>query len=166
MTSIGQALLERSAINAKIVDILARVQNNALISVKSDGTFDQPCEDSVELLKKVEILENRHAAISSAIINANYSTKTIFENREYKIIDIIEMIDNITKKVKRIKDIIESCESSVNKKKNYGYDEDKDKKKCVINLAELRDKIDAYCSTKNKLHVVLQELNWSTKINY
>jgi uncharacterized protein (DUF342 family) len=119
-------------------------------------------------MNQAEILENRHELISNAIINANYSTTVKYENSEYKVIEIIEMISRFSKRVKQLKDLLTVCETgtTTTKRKTYSYEEDKDKLKCLLNMAEIRNKIDKLCANKNKLQVILQEVNWSTKINY
>lgn len=58
--SIGKALLERSAVNAKITDILARINNNLTTTIKCDGTRDATSENPAELLSDLHILEARH----------------------------------------------------------------------------------------------------------
>lgn len=170
MTSIGQALLERNAVNSKLQDILQRIQNNVLVSIKNDGTIDTPNEDCVELINQAEILENRHELISNALINANYTTIVKYENSDYKVIEIIEMISRFSKRVKQLKELLTVCESGTSiKRKNNSWssdNDDKEKQKCLLNMAEIRNKIDKFCSNKNKLQVILQEVNWSTKINY
>ena len=167
-SSLGQALLERNAINSKINDLITRVINNAITVVDGDGIPESTPENSPQLLNLIEILENRHDLVSRAIIAANYNTVITYDSKEYKIIEIIELISTLEKRVKRIKELIRVCEEGTSKtgKRSFYDDNNKEKKVPTLNLSYLRDKIDKMCSQKNKLQVLLQEANWSTKIEY
>jgi len=166
--SIGKALLERSAVSAKIQDILTRITNNATTMVDKDGKPVATAEDPLELFKELGILEKRHEHISSVIVNANYSTIIRFEDKDYKIIEIIERIDSYNKRIKRIKELITSIESGTITKSTgrraYNYGETNDKVVSVMDVANLRKMTEKYSSDKNKMQVILQEANWSTQI--
>jgi hypothetical protein len=165
--SIGKALLERSAVSAKIQDIITRVTNNATTMADKDGMPVATAEDPKELFNELGILETRHEQISSAIINANYNTTIRYEDKDCKIIDIIEKIEALSKRIKRIKDLIASIESgTITKptKRGYSYGETNDKVVSVIDVANLRKMNEKLSHNKNKLQVVLQEANWSSQI--
>lgn len=165
--SIGKALLERSAVSAKIQDILTRITNNSTTTLDKDNNPIATGENPNELFKELGFLEQRHELISNAIINANYSTIIRFEDKDCKIIEIIERIEAYNKKIKRIKDLIASIESGTitNKsKRGYSYSETNDKTVSVMDVATLRKMTEKLSSDKNKMQVILQEANWSTQI--
>lgn len=168
--SIGKALLERSAVNAKITDILARIGNNATTTLNTFGEKVPTAEDPNELFAELGILEKRHAHISNAIINANYSTILRIEDKDYKIIEIIESIEVCNKQIKRIKDLINNIETGTitksSKRSAYSYSENNDKSVSLMDVSQLRKTIEKLSNHKNKMQVALQEANWSTQITY
>ena len=172
--SIGKALLERSAVNAKITDIISRINNNLTTTLKSDGTKDATSENPQDLLSELHILEARHSKISNAITFANYETKIKCGNQELRIIEIIERIDYLGKRIKRYKDIIEEVEKDTLKKSsrrqgNFSYSSTAENKEVfvsILDLASIRKDIEKIAHDKNVLQVALQEANWSTQINY
>ena len=166
--SIGQALLERSSVIAKLEDILKRIQSNGVVSVKTDGSCETPNEDVNKLFQDVIVLETRRDQITCAILHANYSTIVKYDNKEYKLIEIIEMIESLKGKIKRIRELITKFEEDIEPKtKSRGYySDDKEKVKCLMDLNDLRHIADKYSSKKNELQVLLQSSNWSTHIYY
>ncbi len=166
--SIGQALLERSAVIAKLEDILKRICSHGIVNVKQDGSFDTPNEDVKKLFEELIILENRRDKITSAILHGNYSTTVIYDNKEHKLIEIIEMIDSLKGRIKRVRDLITKFDEDTepkSKSRSY-YSDDKEKYKCIMDISELRNIADKYSSKKNELQVLLQSANWSTQIKY
>lgn len=165
--SIGQALLERSSVVAKLEDISKRICSHGIVNVKQDGSFDTPNEDVNKLFDELIILENRRDQITNAILHGNYSTIITFENKEYRLIEIIEMIDSFKCKIKRVRDLITKFEEANESKKTRSYyGDEKEKLKCIMDLNELRNIADKYSSKKNELQVLLQSANWSTQIKY
>jgi hypothetical protein len=170
--SIGKALLERSAVNAKITDILSRINNNLTTTIKSDGTQNTTAENAEDLLSDLHILEARHLKISNAITIANYETKIRVGNQELRIIEIIERIDYLGKRIKRYKDIIEEAEKDTLKKSakrrgDYSFGaENKEVFVSVLDIGGIRKEIEKLAHDKNALQVALQEANWSTQISY
>jgi len=165
--SIGKALLERSAVSAKIQDILTRITNNATTIVDKESKPVMSAEDPNELFKELGILERRHEHISNVIVNANYTTIIRYEDKDYKLIEIIERIDSCNKRIKRIKDLITSIESATitkTSKRGYSYIENIDKIVTVMDVANLRKMTEKFSNDKNKMQVILQEANWSTHI--
>lgn len=168
--SIGKALLERSAVNAKITDIISRINNNAVSTKTDNGTISPTTENPVELMATLGSLEKHYEDISNAILNANYSTIVECDSREYKLIEIIEKIDFLGKKIKRIKDLIAHIESQIMAKKQknrYDFGSNDNKNETTVSLFEISDlrrKLDKLCGEKNKFQVVLQEINWSKQI--
>jgi hypothetical protein len=172
--SIGKALLERSAVNAKITDVITRINNNLTTTVNADGDRDRTAENAEDLLSDLHILEARHLKISNAITIANYETKIRVSNQELRIIEIIERIDYLGKRIKRYKDIIEEAEKDTLKKSSRrrgdyyssGGAENKENFVSVLDLAKIRKEIEKLAHDKNALQVALQEANWSTQISY
>jgi hypothetical protein len=166
--SIGKALLERSAVNAKIKDIITRITNNSVTSLKSNGEKESTIENIETLIENLGHLEKRHEIISKALINANYSTIVKLENAEWRLIDVIEKIDNFTKKLKYLKELITHIETNTVKKSKTLYDFNNDEARNVsnIDITELRKKCEKISHDKNKWQVALQEANWSTQISY
>ena len=171
--SIGKALLERSAVNAKITDILARIKNNLTTTLKEDGTKDSTAENPRELLDELHILEARHLKITNAITIANYETRIQVGGQEFRIIEVIEKIEYLNKQIKRYKDIIEEAEKDTLKKsarrRDYPYSsagENKEHLVSVLDIAHIRKETEKISHSKNVLQVALQEANWSTQITY
>jgi len=164
--SIGKALLERSAINAKIADLVTRITNNAITEKTVTGETEQTVENSEELLNQVNILDDRHVLITHAIINANYETKVKYENIEYKLVEIIDLIEVNKRRMKRIKDLIATVETSTITKSRNRYDTSDKKYISMLNISELRKKLEKLAQKTNALQVILQEANWATQINY
>ena len=172
--SIGKALLERSAVNAKITDILSRINNNLTTTIKSDGTQDITAENPEELLADLHILEARHLKITNAITIANYETKIRCGNQELRIIEVMEKIEYLTKRIKRYKDIVEEAEKDTLKKSSrrrgdYSYSSSSENKEVfvsVLDIAGIRKEIEKLAHDKNAFQVALQEANWSTQISY
>ena len=170
--SIGKALLERSAVNAKITDILSRINNNLTTTIKSDGTQNTTAENAEELLVDLHILEARHMKITKAITIANYETKIRYGSQELRIIEIIERIEYQSKRIKRYKDIIEEAEKDTLKKSakrrgDYSFSaENKEVFVSVLDIGGIRKEIEKLAHDKNALQVALQEANWSTQISY
>ena len=102
--SIGKALLERSAVNAKIQDIFSRISNNSIATKNENGDIIPSSENPEELFTILDALEKRYEQISNAILNANYNMVAVCDGVEYKIIEIIEKIEILNKKMKRIKE--------------------------------------------------------------
>lgn len=170
--SIGKALLERSAVNAKITDILARLNNNLTTTIKEDGSKYATAENPVELLAELHILEDRHLKITNAITIANYETKIKIGGQELRIIEVMEKIEYLTKQIKRHKDIIEEAEKDTLKKsarrREYSYPnaEKNEIFVSVLDIASLRKDTESLSRNKNVLQVALQETNWITQITY
>ena len=164
--SIGKALLERSAINAKIADLVTRITNNSIAEKNAIGDTEQTGENSEELLNQVNILDDRHVLITHAIINANYETKVKYDNIEYKLVEIIDLIEVNKRRMKRIKDLIATVETSTITKSRNRYDTSDKKYISMLNIAELRKKLEKLAQKTNALQVILQEANWATQINY
>jgi len=170
--SIGKALLERSAVNAKITDILARINNNLTTTIKEDGTKDATAENPEELLSDLHILEARHLKITNAITIANYETKIKISGQELRIIEVMEKIEYLAKRIKRYKDIIEEAEKDTLKKssrrRDYSYSNSENKEVfvSVLDIAGIRKENEKLSHNKNVLQVALQEANWSTQITY
>jgi hypothetical protein len=171
--SIGKALLERSAINAKITDIVSRINNNLTTTIKSDGARDTTAENAEELLSDLHILESRHMKITKAITIANYETKIRYGGQELRIIEIIERIEYLGKRIKRYKDIIEEAEKDTLKKsaKRRGdyYSSGAENNQVfvsVLDIGGIRKEIEKLAHDKNALQVALQEANWRTQISY
>jgi hypothetical protein len=166
--------LERSAVNAKITDILSRVNNNLTTTVNSDGTRDATAENPADLLDDLHILEARHLNITNAITIANYETRVRVGGLEPRIIEIMEKIDYLGKRIKRYKDIIEEAEKDTLKKSSrrrgdYSYSSSAETKEVfvsVLDIASIRKEIEKLAHEKNVLQVALQEANWSTQISY
>jgi len=164
--SIGKALLERSAVNAKITDIVSRININ--------GSKDITAENPHVLLEELHILEERHLKITNAITVANYKTLIKHGDCELRIIEVMEKIEYLTKKIKRYKDIIEETEKDTLKKSSrrradYSYTAGADNKDVfvsVLDIADIRKEIEKLSRDKNALQVALQEANWVTKISY
>ena len=176
MVSIGKALLERSAVNAKITDILARINNNLTTTIKSDGTKDTTAENVDELLADLHILEARHLQITNAITIANYETRIRSGIQELRIIEIMERIEYLAKRIKRYKEIIEEAEKDTLKKSSrrrgggdYSYSSSAENKEVfvsVLDIGGIRKEIEKIAHDKNALQVALQEANWITQISY
>lgn len=171
--SIGKALLERSAVNAKIADILARVSNNLTTSISADGTKVDTAEKAEELLEELHILEARHLKITNAITLANYETLVqVGGGLELRIIEVMEKIEYLSKKIKRYKDIIVLCENDTLKKSprrgglSYSVTEPREVFVSVLDIATIRKEIEKLAHEKNALQVALQEANWRTQITY
>jgi len=171
--SIGKALLERSAVNAKITDVITRINNNLTTTINADGVRDTTAENAEDLLSDLHILEARHLKISNAITVANYETKIRVGNQELRIIEIIERIDYLGKRIKRYKDIIEEAEKDTLKKSSRRrgeyYSSGAENKEIfvsVLDLVSIRKEIEKLAHDKNALQVALQEANWSTQISY
>jgi len=164
--SIGKALLERSAINAKIADLVTRITNNAITEKTVTGETEQTVENSEELLNQVNILDDRHVLITHAIINANYETKVKYENIEYKLVEIIDLIEVNKRRMKRIKDLIATVETSTITTRRNRYDTTDKKYISTLDIAELRKTNEKLAQKNNALQVILQEANWATQINY
>jgi hypothetical protein len=165
--SLGQALLERSAVIAKLEDILKRICSHGIVIVKQDGSSDIPNEDVKKLFEELIILENRRDQITSAILHGNYSTTVIYDNKEYRLIEIIELIDSLKGRIKRVRDLITKFDEDTEpKSKSRYYGDDKEKYKCIMDISELRNIADKYSCKKNELQVLLQSANWSTHIKY
>jgi hypothetical protein len=164
--SIGKALLERSAINAKIADLVTRITNNAITEKTVTGETEQTVENSEELLNQVNILDDRHVLITRAIINANYETKVNYENIEYKLVEIIDLIEVNKRRMKRIKDLIATVETNTITTRRTRYDTTDKKYISTVDIAELRKTNEKLAQKNNALQVILQEANWATQINY
>jgi hypothetical protein len=164
--SIGKALLERSAINAKIADLVTRITNNAITEKTVTGETEQTVENSEELLNQVNILDDRHVLITRAIINANYETKVNYENIEYKLVEIIDLIEVNKRRMKRIKDLIATVETNTITTRRTRYDTTDKKYISTIDIAELRKTNEKLAHKNNAMQVILQEANWATQINY
>ena len=167
--SIGKALLERSAVAAKIADITTRITNNSVAVINDKGERMATAEDPSELVRELNILEARHHLISTAIINANYNTVVKFENHSYRIIEVVEMIERCKKNIKRLKDLITHIESNIlrkGKSSRYDYGESKETYISTFDLAELRKNIEKESQVKNRLQVLLQEANWGSPVSY
>ena len=173
--SIGKALLERSAVNAKITDIISRVNNNLTTTVRSDGTREATAENPEELLEQLRILEARHLNITNAITLANYETRIRYGSQELRIIEVMERIEYLNKRIKRYKDIIEEAEKETVKKSSrrrggdYSYSASAENKEffvSVLDIAGIRKEIEKLAHDRNALQVALQEANWSTQISY
>jgi len=164
--SIGKALLERSAINAKIADLVTRITNNAITEKTVTGETEQTVENSEELLNQVNILDDRHVLITRAIINANYETKVKYENIEYKLVEIIDLIEVNKRRMKRNKDLIATVETSTITTRRNRYDTTDKKYISTLDIAELRKTNEKLAQKNNALQVILQEANWATQINY
>jgi hypothetical protein len=164
--SIGKALLERSAINAKIADLVTRITNNAITEKTVTGETEQTVENSEELLNQVNILDDRHVLITHAIINANYETKVKYENIEYKLVEIIDLIEVNKRRMKRNKDLIATVETSTITTRRNRYDTTDKKYISTLDIAELRKTNEKLAQKNNALQVILQEANWATQINY
>lgn len=174
--SIGKALLERSAVNAKITDILARINNNLTTTINNAGSRDTTAENAEELLSDLHILEDRHLKITNAITIANYETRIRSGIQELRIIEIIERIDYLAKRIKRYKGIIEEAEKDTLKKSSrrkgggdYSYlssSENKEVFVSVLDIGSIRKEIEKIAHEKNALQVALQEANWITQISY
>jgi hypothetical protein len=173
--SIGKALLERSAVNAKITDILVRINNNLTTTIKSDGIQDATAENAEELLSDLHILEARHLKITNAITIANYETKIRYGSQELRIIEIMERIEYLAKRIKRYKEIIEEAEKDTLKKSSrrrggdYSFSSGAENREVfvsVLDIGGIRKEIEKLAHDKNALQVALQEANWSTQISY
>jgi organic radical activating enzyme len=178
---IGQALLERSSITAKIKELIDRINNNSISTINISTNVIEPCnEDVQELLKELEILQHRHQHIWKAITYANYETKTTFQNTQYRLIEIIEMIAEHGKHIKFYKELLKHCEehtannAALNNSRNrnrYDYStpinntQNDTKNISMINLTDIRNKIQLLVATKNTLQILLQEINWNTRIH-
>lgn len=168
--SIGKALLERSAITAKISDITTRITNNSVAVVNEKGERIPTAEDPEALIRELNILEARHLRISTAIINANYNTIIKFDNQSYRIIEVVELIERCKKSIKKFKDLITHIENNTMRKgKSSRYDYGSDSKETYIStfdVAELRKNIEKESHLKNRFQVLLQEANWGSPVSY
>ena len=164
--SIGKALLERSAINAKIADLMTRITNNSIAEKTVTGELEQPCEKSEDLLNQVNILDDRHVLITRAILNANYETSVKFENVDYKLVEIIDLIEVNKRRMKRIKDLISTIETSTITTRRNRYDTVDKRYISMLDIAELRKTNEKLAQKTNALQVILQEANSSTLISY
>ena len=176
---IGEVLLERTAISGKIKDLQERITNNSISTLTISTNVIEPCnEDVADLLKELEILQSRYQHIWKAITLGNYETKVMYENKEYHLIEIIDMIDELNKNIRFYKELLTNCDSntghnaSVSRNRSrYDYSSSSSapvndtKQVSMIPLKDLREKIAKLISKKNSLQVLLQEVNWSNKIN-
>ena len=173
---IGQAILERSAITSKITDLQERITNNSISTLTIATNVIEPSnENAADLLKELEILQSRHQYIWKAITLGNYETKLMYENKEYRLIEIINMIDELNKNIKFYKELLTHCESNtgtaaaVSKSRSrYDYSSstpvNDTKTVSLLSISELREKIVKLVSKKNALQILIQEVNWSNKI--
>lgn len=164
--SIGKALLERSAINAKIADLVTRVTNNAITEKTVTGESEVTLENSSELLNQVNILDERHVLITRAIINANYNTIVNYDNKEYKLVEIIDLIEVYKRRMKRIKDLIATVETSTINSRRNRYDTTDKKYISTLDISELRKTLEKMAQKNSALQIILQEANWATQITY
>lgn len=164
--SIGKALLERSAINAKIADLVTRITNNAITEKTVTGETEKNVENSEELLNQVNILDDRHVFITRAIIYANYETKVKYDNNDYKLVEIIDLIEVNKRRMKRNKDLIATVETSTITTRRNKYDTTDKKYISMLDISELRKTNEKLAHKNNALQVILQEANWITQINY
>ena len=167
--TIGKALLERSAITAKITDISNRITNNSLAFINLKGERHPTNENIEVLMNELRILEDRHLLISNAIINANYTCIIRHGDKEYRIIEVVEMIERYKKNIKRIKDLIAHIEGSVNKitsRSRYGCESTEGAYISTIDVSSLRKILEKESHVKNTLQVLLQQANWSCPVNY
>jgi hypothetical protein len=148
---LAEALLERKSLNAKVQALRERLGENALVQ---EG--DQPNEQPHELVRELnEVLARLEQLIK--LINAT--------NNHARLADGSSVADAIVRRdVLRMKrETLEQAVGAVSMR-HHRYGRNEVKFVATVNVAELRQQVDAISKQWRELDAEIQAANWTTDL--